>query len=510
MSGGYDAVRHKSEMAAHILRDVALLIGEPETADPVALETGGELVPGLGFKEDAQVLARRARDLGQGLFNIIVLGEFKNGKTTLLNGMLGNKTLPAKAAPATAIITLLVNGDSRDVAIYETGKDEPRTVSWESFVEEFQLTKADQETLESRGFVDRFGNVEYAQVECRHPICANGVKLVDSPGLGEHISRTRVATNFLKQAQAVIFVLNAPKILTQDEREFIETVLGHGRLDHVFFVVNRINQIDPRGVDEITSWVRAGLAHHFLDEHGNLDHDLYARRVFFVNAKGALDIRMAHPVDEEALEATGVPALERELERFLTSEDKVTAALASSIQLLVGVLVGVRKRVDGTKSALDQPLEDLEQRRAEAERRLRALEGKKDEMERTILLFARAIKEKIYSDLCSFVEEMRESWPRDSHRLMNLDAAVNMKTLFASFARPDLKDEMAAAIVQETQKYIEAKFAEWGQRVPGVIDKDVETMMTEVEAQVEELQLGLDQIASLFAGTPSSRPSSRS
>src|SRR6202022_2368054 len=105
--------------------------------DPVRLPSGVVEAPGLGFVEDAAALRIRARDLSQGLFKIIVLGEFKNGKSTLLNGMLGSKTLPAKAAPATAIITILVYGDGEEVAVHESGSAEPRQMSWESFVQEF-------------------------------------------------------------------------------------------------------------------------------------------------------------------------------------------------------------------------------------------------------------------------------------------------------------------------------------------------------------------------------------
>ncbi|MBV9279049.1 MAG: dynamin family protein, partial [Chloroflexi bacterium] len=447
MSVGYDAAHLRSEAAAGVLRDMALLIGEP-SPDPIALETGGELAPGLGFREDAAALAVRARDLSQGLFKIIVLGEFKNGKSTLLNGMLGSKVLPAKAAPATAIITVLVYGDDPRVAVYESGaslnrrsRREPRLVSWEDFVREFQLSRQDQETLQDHGTVDRFRHVEYAQIECHHPICASGVKLIDSPGLGEHISRTRVATNFLKQSQAVIFVLNATRILTQDERDFIDNVLGRGRLNHVFFVVNRINQVDEADAEEIRRWVERGLMPHFLDEHGAFDRDFYERRVFFVDARGALDAA-ADSADEARREATGVPALERELERFLTTDEKIAAALQSTVQFLQPVVRQACRRIAQEKAALDQPLEELERRRAEAERQLQALGTRKHEIERTILLFGETVKQKVYSDLRAFVDEMHETWPEDARRLIDLDRALTLKNLMTAYARPEARERL--------------------------------------------------------------------
>ena len=240
---GYETARRLGDAVASIVGKVSVLIGQRQE-EPVALEGGMAVAPGLGMREEADILAARARDLSQGLFTIIVVGEFKNGKSTLLNGMLGSKTLPAKAAPATAVITVLVYGDREDVAIFETGQLEPRRVSWEEFVHEFQLNPQDQETIQEHGRLDRFSRVEYAEIQRTHALCAHGVKLVDSPGLGEHISRTRVATKFLQRSQAVILMLNATRILTRQERDFIDTLLGESRLSHVFFVVNRINQVD--------------------------------------------------------------------------------------------------------------------------------------------------------------------------------------------------------------------------------------------------------------------------
>jgi predicted GTPase len=115
MTVGYDAAHSRGETVARALNDIAGLIGE-----------GRDDLPGLHLTDDARALATRARDLTQGMFKILVIGEFKNGKSTLLNAMLGRKTLPAKAAPATAVITLLVPGDRSEVAVFEEGRAEPR------------------------------------------------------------------------------------------------------------------------------------------------------------------------------------------------------------------------------------------------------------------------------------------------------------------------------------------------------------------------------------------------
>lgn len=500
MAAGYETARRVGDTVAHVLREIALLIGEPQE-EPISLARGVIVAPGLGLREDAGALSARARDLSQGLFTIIVVGEFKNGKSTLLNGMLGSKTLPAKAAPATAVITVLVYGAREDVAIFETGQPEPRRVNWEEFVREFQLKPQDQETIQEHGRLNRFSSVEYAEIQRTHALCAHGVKLVDSPGLGEHISRTRVATNFLQRSQAVIMVLNATRIFTRQEREFVDTFLGESRLNHVFFVVNRINQVDADSVADIQSWVETQLDSHFRLPDGSFDRDLYQRRVFFVDARAALAARSVIPNDEAQLAGSAVPALEGELEQFLTGEEKITAVLQSTVQFLRPVFARAEDRIHRAQSSLDAPLDALEQRRAQSERQLQELDGRKRETERTILRFGEAMKEKVFADLRGYVDEMRETWDEDSRRLMDLDRAVSLRNVIASYAQREARERMVGALGEEVQHYVQAKFDRWSQRIPSVIERDIAVLVTEVEAQIDDLQLELDRIAAAFAGT---------
>jgi GTPase SAR1 family protein len=495
---GYQSAKEKSEKVSAILRDISLLIGQPQNQS-ISLETGGEIVPGLGFNGDAVALTKRAHDIQQGIFNLIVLGEFKNGKSTLLNAMLGDKTLPAKSTPCTAIITILVQGAGKQIAIYESEQEQPRFLSWEAFKSEFQLTKEDQETLDKEGYIDRFKNIEYAQIESLHPLCKNGVKVIDSPGLKENINRTRVTTKYLKQAQAVIFVLIATKILSEDEREFIEKAFEPGRLDNVFFIVNRINDIDEDEVDEIKDYVKAGLKKHFLKNNGKFDEEFYNRRVFFVNAKGALDARIQTPINEFMLEASGVPVFEKELERFLTSPEKTTATLASNVQLLSWIVAQSRQKISQEKSALARPLAELEKQRQEAEKTLQELEENKQEIEQTIMLYGGMIKQKIYANLLEYITEMEENWSQDSELLINLDE-ISIQKILLAFASEKAKKEIADIIDRESRHYIKNKLEEWSQKIPEILQSDLNNLMNEVEAQVGEFQLEIEQLRTVFSG----------
>lgn len=56
-----------------------------------------------------------ARRLEAGRFDITVVGEFKRGKSTLLNALLGRPLLPVDVLPLTAVATEVAYGPERVV-----------------------------------------------------------------------------------------------------------------------------------------------------------------------------------------------------------------------------------------------------------------------------------------------------------------------------------------------------------------------------------------------------------
>ncbi|GGA21684.1 dynamin family protein [Okeania sp. KiyG1] len=113
-NSAFNLAREKSDKITSALRDISVLIGE-RNEQSITLETGVTIIPGLGCSGDANILVQRANEIEQGIFNVLVLGEFKNGKSTLLNAMLGEEVLPSDFLPCTAIITKIVYGNSDEV-----------------------------------------------------------------------------------------------------------------------------------------------------------------------------------------------------------------------------------------------------------------------------------------------------------------------------------------------------------------------------------------------------------
>lgn len=78
---------------------------------------------GAGWDNEIGLFRRLKERLGESKLHLAVLGQFKRGKSTLLNALLGESLLPSAVVPLTAIPTLIEYGEMRRVhLIHRDGK----------------------------------------------------------------------------------------------------------------------------------------------------------------------------------------------------------------------------------------------------------------------------------------------------------------------------------------------------------------------------------------------------
>lgn len=340
---GYEVAHQKGLKLISLLRDIAILIGE-QRQTWVTLENGGTTMPGLGLISEATHLLNCAAYIRQGVFKIIVLGTCKTGKSTLLNALLGEQIFPAHPYPTTGVVTHLVHGLQDEVMVYEEGKGQLYPVSWATFINSFVLSRADVSTLDAQGHIDsRLKNIRYVQLERDYPLLAHGVRLTDSPGVEVNINRPIVTPSFLKRTDtAIIVVLNAVRPLTKEVKTFLSTGLGSTRRENVFFVINRIDQLPEEMVEPLKRHVRQMLRQQFLKEDFAFDEQLYTHRVFYISAKRTLESRIASALETPIAD---IHALEKELENFLTSKERVAQALQPTLQTLDMIVDKARQHI---------------------------------------------------------------------------------------------------------------------------------------------------------------------
>lgn len=163
---------------------------------------------------------------------ITVMGEFKTGKSTFLNTLLGQEVLTADVTPATAVVTMLSYGEEEHItAHFENGSSR-----------EFKASDLADLTAEGNNQKKKLRN-ELRYVEVKLPIeILRRITLVDTPGLNVdnplHIEATK---NFMHEADFVLWLFAYGKVASKTEEIAIKEL---GARLKPLAVVNRIDEMD--------------------------------------------------------------------------------------------------------------------------------------------------------------------------------------------------------------------------------------------------------------------------
>jgi len=241
-----------------------------------------------------QLLSHLAEDR----FNLVVVGQFMRGKTSLINAIIGMDRLPTGILPLTSVVTTVRYGDRECVLIRCRGS---------SLAEKIPLSRLEEYVTE-RGNPGNYRRVQLAEVLLPSKVLRLGFQFIETPGVGSSIiANTETTLGFLSEADAVIFVTSFEAAMNEGELTFLRTVARH--MHKIFFVVNKVDLVPSEESETVTDLVRQIIS----TELGDTDP-----QVFAVSAHQGLEAKLAG--NEEALLRSGLLEIESALTNFLISE----------------------------------------------------------------------------------------------------------------------------------------------------------------------------------------------
>ena len=498
--------KNKLNSISKNMRNFAVLVDEPAKSGAV----------GMGMRTEAQIFRDNADDVQNGVFKVLVMGKFKNGKSTFINALVGKVMMAARATACTAVIATVEYGsDTDNVTVIYSDSSVSKKMTLQQFTDEFALSEEDQQYIEEGGRLDRFANVSHVEMQSRDEIFADGLRLIDSPGLEEATARTKATSEFVPKANAIIFTLSATSLFSAAEKEYIAENFAGKNMRNVFFVINRIDNLTEGQLEaSVMPSVRNGLADVFTDKNGHFDGDLYNKRVFFTNAYGALCARTGEqykiilgkkevPVDID-IEDTGMLEFENSLREFLNSPDRINATFDSTLQNMANTYQIATKNVLADKATRSQSKQERERNAVLARKKLDDAVDEVERIRKTMRDTAGQIAKKIYLDLYSYVQK---DVPREFAAIaQNESSQIKFgmgKMLSLAGAVIGKNDEKIKEIYQpfmdSIEGYIKTKLADWKDRVPTLIDSDLRDLEAELNAQFSDFDMNLEEAANLFA-----------
>ncbi len=262
-----------------------------------------------GDKELRNALKQALADL-EGLFLLVVVGEFNAGKTAVINALLGASILKEGVTPTTAQIHLIRYGETHE----------------------------EVETPEGLVIVT-------------HPLpWLRYMAIVDTPGTNAIIQRHQEITErFVPRSDLVLFVTSADRPFTESERLFLERIQQWGK--KIVFIVNKVDLLTPQEQEEIRA---------FVEEHVRRTLG-FTPLVFLVSARLAqAALKETSPKASQLWIASGFQALHTFIHHTLDRKERVRLKLSSPLGIARRALESAEQGAQARRLLLAQDVRTLE------------------------------------------------------------------------------------------------------------------------------------------------------
>ena len=300
------------------------------------------------------------------VFQLVVVGEFSRGKSTLINALLGEDILPSDPNPTTVMLNVIKNSDDEHYLIhYRNG--EVREISKEEFKNivaknDNEASNFSEAIMQNQMNAMRNMQIKYAEIQKENDFGKIGIDVVDTPGIND-IDKTReeVTLKYIPESDAAIIVCSATEPLTCSEHKFIKEQLIGNNITKIFVAISYADVLH-------TKEDRMRIYNHFTE---GLNGIVPPERIFLVSNKNALKYKLQqkgkvykNPV--ATYEESGFGVFETAIQEYLANErgniklQNYRAELAAIIEGIVNNTLALRKQaINMSKQDLYKEIDEL-------------------------------------------------------------------------------------------------------------------------------------------------------
>ncbi|MGA7129057.1 MAG: dynamin family protein [Chthoniobacterales bacterium] len=341
----------------------------PETTDFESLQyyTETKLAIAAQLRTFLDLLQHRANEsriqqceqltakLAEDRFTIAVLGQFKRGKSSLLNAIIGRDLLPTGILPLTSVITVLRYGPNERLVIYR------KTMS---FPDCDSIDRLDAYVTERHNPENRQG-IEMVVIEIPLPFLRRGLEFVDTPGIGSAITaNTQTTYSFLPNCDAVLCVTSVDSPLSEAEVLLLRSIRPIAA--KIFFILNKIDLLaDDDDAAQVTDFVKSRL-------RGEMEVPEIS--LIALSARWALQANAGDARDQ--LARSGLLSLQETLAHFLANE-RQTVFLHAIIDRAGRLVASELQETELDEKANEASAKDLKRCLNEVQAKMNLFEGQR-------------------------------------------------------------------------------------------------------------------------------------
>jgi GTPase Era involved in 16S rRNA processing len=311
---------------------------------------------------------------------LAVLGQFKRGKSTFINALLGAAVLPVGVIPITAVPVFISWGQSPVAKVHFRDGSPTAVLNTQALADIGNFLF---------GFVAEEANPEnrlgVSRVELFYPaaLLAGGTVLIDTPGVGSTFRHnTEAALAVLPECDTALFVVSADPPLTETELDYLRNVKT--KTARIFYILNKMDYLAVSERTQAMDFLRRVL------EQNNLWTP--KSEIFLVSARNALEA--AERADADAVESAGIAKVKRYLVDQLAAEKSrllETSMRSKALGILAESVSDISLRIE----TLKLPLNELIEKSGLFEASLRAIEERQRAIRDVLAGEQRTIREDI-------------------------------------------------------------------------------------------------------------------
>ncbi|MBE9075882.1 dynamin family protein [Romeria aff. gracilis LEGE 07310] len=437
----------------------------------------------LSLDKSIELIDDVLRRLEADSFSIAVVGEFKRGKSTFINALLGQDILPSDILPCSATLNRVTYGLKPLVKVnFKDGReDEVQIDQLANYVT--KLTPESESTA---------ADVKEATVYYPVHYCQNNVDIIDTPGLNDDQSMTDVTLSVLPQVDAAILVILAQSPLSEYERDFLENKLLTSDLGRIIFVVTAIDRSNtPEDGEKIVRHVEERIKEYVLkraqEQFGEDSEEfkLYIKkigkpRVFGLSAYQALTAKQTN--DIALLAQSRFAEFETALEQFLT-QDRGAIFLQVPVNRAIASAAEIIKTISIRENALEMKLEEFSKAYEASVADISELRQRKQQEMHRIDAAAQGIKQRVQPLISQLEYDLKRTAEQTIDGMVITPKDLNNKKALSEKLARTISDQVQAA----SQKLADKIQSDIQQGLAAEVDRlrDFTTSVDQVLSRIE-------------------------
>ncbi|MEJ5362818.1 MAG: dynamin family protein [Spirochaetota bacterium] len=175
--------------------------------------------------------------------DLVVVGQFKAGKSSFINALVGRDILPVGVIPVTSVITRLRAGERDKAFIYD---ENDRII-------EISIDSIDNYINEIKNPKNKKG-VKFVDIEIPELNKYKGIQIIDTPGVGSIWKHnTETAENYFAEIGMGIIAISVERPLSESDMDLINDVAKH--CPEIIILLTKCDLYTPKQITEITQYI---------------------------------------------------------------------------------------------------------------------------------------------------------------------------------------------------------------------------------------------------------------